>query len=796
MDRKKMSDNNLIYPLTKSSLPVSAGNKACNVNKLRSIGMNTPVSYACSWKAHERYLKQDPRLDPTLTSNLEKIIDPNKKYAVRSSASIEDQVDRSFAGQFTSELDIQGTPQVLRAIHTVWDSAQLPEVHTYMDRYGIPADHLQMAVLIQEMVEPAISGVAFSKNPLTGTDEIVIEGCPGLGKQLVQDGVTPERWVNKWGYWLEKPENPLIPANLIDRIVEETKLIARKLKQKVDLEWVWNGKDLYWVQVREITTLKPLSVFSNYLPKEFLPGIIKPLIFSINSPMMCSLWVGWIEEMTGELGIKPEDLARSIYYRAYFNMGIMGNIFTKMGFPRESMEMLMGYIPKGQSKMSFKPSLKTISLMPRMVVGILKRLNLKTKIRKALPRLSDEILRTPYRDLAHLSDAELIEKINKHFKLVQEAATYNTLGQLVMRMFGKVFESQLNKHGVEIADFDLTAGIPGFLEYNPNTHLCRLNKEFLALPTETQERVLSSSYENLRRDKNFEKFVEKVDDFIEHFGYLSDNNNDFSAVPWREKPEMIIKLFSGYEEACAEKKERISMEDLRKQRKVSRSLLYYYKQTRDYVELREQIGGLYTHAYGLFRYFFLELGRRFTDRSILGSPEDIFLLTYPEVKEIVNGNGLSIAPHQIVNQHKVDMERYRDIILPSVIFGDEVPPVREPDMDMLSGIPASIGNYTGPVKVVRGMDDFNLVKEGDVLVIPYSDVGWTPLFTRAGAVIAESGGQLSHSAIVAREYGIPAVVSVPNALASLADDMVVTVNGHKGEIYIHHAINEEVLCQS
>jgi pyruvate,water dikinase len=105
-------------------------------------------------------------------------------------------------------------------------------------------------------------------------------------------------------------------------------------------------------------------------------------------------------------------------------------------------------------------------------------------------------------------------------------------------------------------------------------------------------------------------------------------------------------------------------------------------------------------------------------------------------------------------------------------------------MDVLSGIPTSIGHHTGPVKVVRGIQDFEKVSSGDVLVIPYSDVGWTPLFARAGAVVAESGGLLSHSSIVAREYNIPAVVSVEGATL-LPDETLVTVDGHKGEILIH-----------
>ncbi len=138
----------------------------------------------------------------------------------------------------------------------------------------------------------------------------------------------------------------------------------------------------------------------------------------------------------------------------------------------------------------------------------------------------------------------------------------------------------------------------------------------------------------------------------------------------------------------------------------------------------------------------------------------------------------------LVIQRKHEMERCKDAILPQVIYGNEPPPVIVQSSKKLTGTPTSRGYYTGKIRVVRGIGDFKKLVPGDVLVIPHSDVGWLPLFARAGAVIAESGGMLSHSSIVAREYGIPAVVSVSGAL-QLCDDMLVSIDGYKGEVHIH-----------
>jgi len=122
--------------------------------------------------------------------------------------------------------------------------------------------------------------------------------------------------------------------------------------------------------------------------------------------------------------------------------------------------------------------------------------------------------------------------------------------------------------------------------------------------------------------------------------------------------------------------------------------------------------------------------------------------------------------------------------LPTVIFGDQPPPIIPQHSSTLKGVPTSQGYYTGPVRKVQGIDDFSKVKNGDVLVIPFSEVGWTPLFAKAGAVVSESGGMLSHSSIIAREYQIPAVVSVHNAM-KLRDNQIISIDGYKGEIIIH-----------
>jgi pyruvate,water dikinase len=745
--------------------------------------MRIPRTYAIPWEAYQRYLDDDQHLIAELQKELTKVTTPSKMYAVRSSASLEDGQDRSFAGQFKSVLHVQDVDHILLSIWSVWSSAQTQAVKTYLDRHGIPTGELSMGVIVQEMVMPVFSGVSLSRNPITGGDEVVLEAIEGEGTQLVQDGHTPDRWVNKWGYWMEKPETSKLPQILIEEIISQTRFIAKKLGHPVDLEWVYDGQDLYWVQARAITTLNNRNIFSNYIPREVFPGMIKPLIFSINVPLVNTVWINWISEITGDLGIKPEDLTKSFYYRAYFNMGILGDIFEGLGFPRESMEMLMGSLPRGAARPSFKPSARTFSRLPWLIAFAMDKWNFGPKMRRALPGIKERIEATPSTGLEAFSESELLSAIERHYTLVQETAYYNVIGPLLMGMYNSALKAQLNKKGVDFSHFDLTEGMPEIAELDPAMHLRRLNEEFLCLAPELQKRIREANFLEVQKISEASGFFNMISRFMERFGHLSDNGNDFSAVPWREKPEIVLQMVINFEPPRVDRK-KVTLADLRAGGRLNYPIKLFYKRAREFRLLREQVSGMYTHGYGLFRYFFLALGSHFVQRGLIDAEEDIFYLTYSQVRDLVHDRNTQWEMRPVIACHKADMERYRDILVPTVIYGDTIPPVREPNMEVLSGIPTSIGRHTGPVKVVRGIQDFEKVSNGDVLVIPYSDVGWTPLFARAGAVVAESGGLLSHSSIVAREYNIPAVVSVDGATL-LPDETLVTVDGHKGEILIH-----------
>ena len=188
----------------------------------------------------------------------------------------------------------------------------------------------------------------------------------------------------------------------------------------------------------------------------------------------------------------------------------------------------------------------------------------------------------------------------------------------------------------------------------------------------------------------------------------------------------------------------------------------------------------YTFGYGLFRPYFVEIARRLVDSGALTDEEDIWYMTVDEVAETLRS---PTDRTELADSRRAEMEELRDAVLPELVYGDDFVPSPGGSANHRSwtGTATARGHHRGPARVVEGLADFDRVEDGDVLVIPFSDVGWTPLFAKAGAVVAESGGMLSHSSIVAREYGIPCVVSVQGAL-QIPDGAIVAVDGYTGVV--------------
>jgi len=748
-------------------------------------GFNVPNTYICDWKAYQHFLSEDDRLESCLWQQLKGVMDPAKAYAVRSSANLEDHLGHSFAGQFETFLNVRGVDDIIKAIKSVWRSVQTPAVHAYLDHHNIEDRDLLMAVLIQEMVTPVFSGVALSKNPVTGADEIVIEAVAGEGVQLVQTGITPERWIKRWGYWVEKSEPSKVPFNLMEQIAEQIKELTSYLGFPVDAEWVFDGQNLYWVQAREITALKTYNIYANHLAREMMPGMLKPLSFCIGASLMSNSVLRLLTEMLGDFSVAPQDLVKQFYFRAYFNMGAIGAIFKKFGFPAESLEMLIIDLPPGAQKPKIKPTSRTLTRIPGILLFLVRKRGFVRKAHLELNKIENDIQRFSEDQLTEISSKEILTAVSQHNQIVEEIAYYASFSLFLLSMYNRVLKRQLARRGINFNDFEVTENMPELDGYYPSKDLSDLYCHYSVLSPEKKKALNATTYCQLQEIDGLDDFLEKFADLLDQFGHLGDSGNDFSIPPWRETPDLVLKIVKDFKPIEGSQQIKIRLADLKAKRQVTPMFMFFYRRVRDYQLLRERASYLYTRGKVIYRYYYLALGQRYSDKGLLENPEDIFYLTPSQVEQMVHEKEKSRKYQIIVDQIKQEMLLMKEIQLPTVIYGENPPPVMNvAEAKIMAGISTSMGIYTGCACVIRNLQDFSKLQQGDVLIIPYSDVSWAPLFTHAGALISESGGMLSHGSIVAREYNIPAIVSVERA-TSIPDGTLLTVDAHNGLIQIH-----------
>ena len=371
-----------------------------------------------------------------------------------------------------------------------------------------------MGVIIQRMVTPVVSGVAFSKNPLTGLDEVVIEAIPGRGDALVQDGVTPDRWIHRWGDMTERPLEPRTDPTMIEEVARQTRRIAAAFGRPVDLEWVHDGTALYWVQVRPIVGLEEIGVYSNRIAREVLPGIIKPLVWSVNVPVVNRAWVDLFTEAIGPNDIDPKRLARSFGYRAYFDMGAIGDIFVALGMPRESLELLLG-LPAGSERPRFKPTRATYRHTPRML-----QLGLATQSLRSTPGAAAAVLEARYRalaavDLATLDDERLLARVDDLMVLTTTDGLREHRGAAAherLRLARSAAEREAGRR--RCAGGSGARACAGIDAFDPRHAIAEMAAEAEALTVDEREALVSGGYDRLERRSGTGGAAGGVDDFL------------------------------------------------------------------------------------------------------------------------------------------------------------------------------------------------------------------------------------------------------------------------------------------
>ena len=774
--RAFFSPNRYLFPLTKIKDKKILGGKGANLLWLHKFGWRVPPTWVLTADTLAT-LNQD-NVSADLKKEIAKTLDPKKTYAVRSSADAEDAAEHSFAGQFRTELNIP-PDQIIASAARVARSTQAETVKNYQAQLTPDIKSLQLSVIIQEMIQPVFSGVAFTKSPLTGLDEIVIEDIPGQAAKLVQGEVTPDRWVYKWGRFAEQPEQPKFPDQdkILAGLARDCRIIERQYRRPVDIEWAYDGREIYWIQLRPITALTGINIYSNKISREFLPGLIKPLVWSINIPLVNGCWKKIFVKFLGQDAqpIRVESLAKSFYHRAYFNMGIVGDLFELFGMRRETLELLLGLENTGEEKPHFIPGFRIFKYLPR---GLWFFLTTMFGYRRQVERRIDWA-KKQHRQLAlaperEYSEAEILSQLEKIMALNAEMVYYNIITPLLMFFRMNNLKNYLSPRGLTLDD--LAPYFPKDQETDPELGLAALHEEYQRQLKKFPADQTLKIKDWLARPASQPRFKKIFADWLQNFGHIGESNNDFSLPTWRENQEIVwdlIKNFRPPRSAPSDQEQKI--------KSVTRK--FVFKNARAGQWLKQRVSFYYTKGYFLLRPYFQRLGARLAARQALAHPADIWFLTYSEIKEIVAGKK---SPTETINQRRQSYLADAKIkaAIPETIFGDNPPPLNPPPRrQTFTGLPAARGYYEGRVRKITTARDQENIKPGEVVVLSHTDIGLNQACIRSKALISISGGILSHCAIVAREYRIPAVVSVKEA-DQLQNGQLVAVDGHLGKVSI------------
>jgi pyruvate,water dikinase len=743
------------------------GEKAATLSQIKRWGYPVPKGWVLA-----------PIDDP---EGLIEFLQPSElsPLVVRSSAIGEDSEQASAAGQYETVLNVTSPEALQSAIAQVKASYNHPSAVQYRRDRGL--NDTAMAVLIQQQVQSVYSGVAFSRDPITQQgDAIIIEALPGSPTQVVSGKVTPEQYR---AFVVETENSSSVQLEGQGRIpqalIKQVAYLAYQLEKRYhgtpqDIEWSYDGQTLWVLQSRPITTLLP--IWTRKIAAEVIPGVIHPLTWSINRPLTCGVWGEFFTLVLGDraLGLDFNETATLHYSRAYFNASLLGNIFIRMGLPPESLE----FLTRG-AKLS-KPSLQsTWENLPGLGKLLRRELSLEKDFKedyhkRFIPGLSE----LAQENAENLEPAKLLARIDSILELLHRGTYYSILAPLSAALRQAIFRVK-----------------DGQIDNSITPEVAAL-RSLSAIATDAKQVLLEFEpqqvFEQLKQTPDGEKILQEFDELLQDYGYLSEVGTDISVPTWRENPQMIkqmfVQLMQGNEPQSGAKD--------------AINSIFAGKRKRGFVQRRVDIKGRVTEVYSRLlaelRWSFVALEKIWLKSGLLQKTGDIFFLEFDEVRRlIVSGDSKLIEElDELVESRRSQFVQDSEFIqVPLLVYGNAPPHPLAPSAlysdQFLQGIGASHGQAEGRVKVLRNLQDVPDIDRDTILVVPYTDSGWAPLLLRAGGLIAEVGGRLSHGAIVAREYGIPAVMDVKGATWLLQDGQRVRIDGSRGIVELSNDLRPE-----
>ena len=749
------------------------GSKAANLSQLHQAGYPVPEGWV--------FLPGDDL--NVVVSYLQPGID--SPLVVRSSALEEDTETASAAGQYLSILDVTNKLQLQQAILDCLASYEQPRAVRYRRHRQIPDSG--MAVLIQQQITGVFSGVAFSRDPLAG-EGVAIEALPGKATRVVSGQVTPEQYQvlvsdrdleagSDWGL----PEDLDLPitgtknGDVPLRLLQQVAYLTRKIEAHYhgipqDVEWTYDGQNLWVLQSRPITTLLPL--WTRKIAAEVIPGVIHPLTWSINRPLTCGVWG---DIFTIALGEKAQDLdftETATLHRgyAYFNATLLGQIFLRMGLPPESLE----FLTRG-AKFSKPPLSSTLQNIPGLLRLLQKELSLEADFAQDYASSFAPALDKLSRGFATEPEA-ILEQITDILAILKKATYYSIFSPLSFAIRQGIYK-------VKEGDLDASA-TPEIAAVRSLSLLADQARN--QLPPEILEVSAEELFNYFEQNSPDQNILQQFNQWLATYGYLSEVGTDIAVPTWQENPKPLQEMLHQFLQTATDP-------IIKPTKKTS----WQQQQVQKRLHLKGKVTSIYSQLLAQLRYAFLKLEQQWIASDLLTEAGDIFYLEFAEIQELITqpNSTLSTKIRQLILTRKSQFQAQKSVTnIPLLVFGNTLPNT-SPEVAIetvvatiagkyLQGIAASAGEKIGTIKILRRLQDAQNIDKDTILVVPYTDSGWSIALSRAGGIIAEVGGRLSHGAIIAREYQIPAVMDVSNAMQLLKPGQKVRLDGDRGIIEI------------
>jgi len=813
-----------------------AGAKAFHCARLQQSGLPVPDGFVVTGDASGPWTEE-------LRSALQRF-SPETRFAVRSSGVDEDGSVHSFAGIYETVLNVP--PSTVRsAVETCRKSAQSPRAMAYRRSQGLASAPHDIAVLVQVMIPATVSGVAFTIDPINrSADELVITASWGCGEAVVGGHVEPDEfrlrradgsvtcrkvgskarkivWENGASRWEPATPEERNAATLSGeqlQVLRHLLLDVERLQGAAqDIEWCYDGSRFWILQARPATGMNagvPDIEWTRAHFRETLPDPTAPQTLAA----MCRIidqanrrFFGGLLAPERELG----PLARGFHGRLYLNLSQMRRVCLITRTPPAEMFRELGHAGEIAPE-DCVPGKITPRLFLRAAPTLLRMawwtLNLQRVMRRHFRALEERTAALNSRDPASLSDAETWAGIR-----MWSGAAHHGDAQKALLMAGiSSCRRLLNRlcRGAVVSPETLIHSQFAIGEKTANTRqlLDLLALARAAADEENVRRYFGSAPETFPGFRDAlagTRFLERFEDFLRKYGHRGVNELDWSMPRYRENPEVILftvreqlrlpdppqpeRLLEQQEKEAAETWRRFESGPGGARRMIRGWLVRRLLQRMKRMYLwREQERSEWIRCLAAVRHWHLALAESFVRQNRLEKRDDYFFVTFEEIDQALAGAVDSKEIRERAASRKAEQETWRPVNMPLTMRERQLPQLLRPataragrmTSDPLRGLCVSAGCVEGPVVRMTSPAEFARMKRGAILVAPATDPSWTPLFILAAGVIVEIGGILSHAATVAREFGLPSLANVENAMERLNEGDLIRLDATNGLIEI------------